>query len=267
MKLCKITDETRHISVGLLYFYEKSDTYIIELSPDLSLEDAPIFFDSFLRRKKFTVGPAESRRFVESRIVPRDRQNLRSILENAGMREYEPFRLLLLAEGRCSQDDCVIRPISSEPDWMAGRKKQWLVEADALPDRRYYFSFRDGTEGIAALEPLVRNDRTLAVILQKYDELSAAKLIGGGRTVDFGSGRILMSNAVYDNGLLELPRPGDREAILQGSLVDVPDLCSELGVSRQYINRRIQEEGIQPFRKCGGNNLYLRKDVFALFDY
>lgn len=267
MKLCRITDEGRHLLVGLLYYYEKSDTYILELAPNLSLSEAPIFFDGFLRRREFTVGPAESRRFVESRIVPRDRQNLRSILKNAGLKEYDAFRILLQADGRCPQDDCVIRPISKEPDWMAGRKKRWLLEADALADRRYYFSFQDGTEGIAALEPLVRNDRTLAVILQKYRGLSNAKLIGGGRAVDFGSGRILMSTAVYDHGLHEAACPGDREAILMRSLVDVPDLCAELSVSRQYINRRLQEEGIQPFRKCGGNNLYLRSQVQVLFDY
>ena len=42
---------------------------------------------------------------MQQRIVPTDRQNLGEILRDNGLKEYDEFELLMLATGRCAQDD------------------------------------------------------------------------------------------------------------------------------------------------------------------
>ena len=233
MRKNEIRNEGKNRCVGFLFYYEKSDTCVIELSPEVKAEEAPAWFRPFLEKKIFTLDPVSSRKYLESWSSEKD-----GILWN---RYYEP-------------------------DWLKERKKRHLTQAIYLKDARFYLTFADGRSGAVDLTKELQEDKSFSDLLKKPEEMRTARISAGGSVLDFGSGHFLMSRELYDmplSGIL----PEDARAFLQGSLVDVPDLCAELGVSRQYINRRLQEEGVQPFRKCGGNNLYLRGVVFPLFDY
>ena len=96
-----------------LLYYEREDTFHIEISDNVDEWDAPLILSSFVKRGVRALDPYWSRVWVEQRIVPRDRQNLGMILKENGLKEYDVHRLLILADGRCAQDECFIVPLKT----------------------------------------------------------------------------------------------------------------------------------------------------------
>ena len=97
-----------------LLYYPDEKTFRIEISEEIDEWEAPLLLSSFVRREQRTMDPESSSLWVELRIIPRDRQNLGMILRDNGLDEYDPYRLLILAEGRCAQDACYIVPIRED---------------------------------------------------------------------------------------------------------------------------------------------------------
>lgn len=235
MDLFEIQTGSGNTAVGLVYFYEKSDTCIIELASGMRAEKSPAGLADFIRKGILTLDPFSSRKYVEEDL--------------AG-------------------DGCRVRALKTEPLWMAHRREKWLTAATPLSGNRYFLAFQDGRCGAAEIRPVGGKPWPAEQIFSGGSPESAAvRLAAGGRVLDFGEGRFRMSTALYGLPLDGRLQKADVISVLKQSLVDVPDLCRELGVSRQYINRRLKEEGIRPFRKCGANNLYLRSQVQALLDY
>ena len=87
-----------------LLYYEREDTFHIEISDNVDEWEAPLILSSFVKRGVRALDPYWSRVWVEQRIVPRDRQNLGMILKENGLKEYDVHRLLVLADGRCAQE-------------------------------------------------------------------------------------------------------------------------------------------------------------------
>lgn len=218
MNLFEIQSGSGDRETGLIYFYEKSDTCIIELAPDVRQEEVPASLAGFVERGIRTLDPVFSKKYVE---------------------------------GGLATDGCSVSALAKKPSWMEERKARWLTVAVPLADGAFYLSFRDGKEGTFHLNQTLNG---------------TPQILSGGRVLDFGYGAFLMSETLYAAAHEPGIRSRDLEAVMKGLLVDVPDLCAELAVSRQYVNRRISEEGVEPFRKCGGNNLYLRQQVNFLFD-
>lgn len=266
MKICEVTDEYRKIEVGFLYYYEKSDLYFFEIAPGLKRKDAPIFFDSFLREGRQTVGPEYSRRFVESRIVPRDRQNLRSILHNAGMTEYDPYRLLMFSGGKSSQDDCRIQEVRENPDWLSSRRGKWITAAAPLDHFRLFLCFRDGTCRIADMREVLKGSRTMEILLSREEDFKRVKTAGEGRALRWGEGQLCMYEDLYQSGKLLPLRENDVRQILLSQLRDISDLCQEAKASRQYVNRILKNQSVRELRRCGSSSLYLAQDVGNIFD-
>lgn len=218
--------------ISLMYYYSKSDSCVAELAPGRTLSEVPDFFSDFARRGA-VLNPQESLLFLE----------------------------------KCSSEEkCSVEPLAGEPAWMEDRKKRWLSDAVLLPGARIFLSFQDGRCGIASLQAFFSLNQDSPSVLRPEEEQAEVKLIGG-RVLFFGGGRFLMSEDLYAGPLTGITSAADLFCIEQARYVDVPDLCRETGVSRQYINRRLTEKGIRPFRKCGGNNLYLRSEVLPLLDY
>lgn len=107
MKIFAIRDESAEVQKDLAYllYYEIEKRFYIELPDDADPWETPLLLDSFAKRGEKTVNSYWSRIWVQQRIVPTDRQNLGEILRDNGLKEYDEFELLMLATGRCAQDD------------------------------------------------------------------------------------------------------------------------------------------------------------------
>ena len=114
MKIFAIRDESVEIQKDLAYliYYEMEKRFYIELPDDADPWETPLLLDSFVKRGEKTVNSYWSQLWVQQRIIPTDRQNLGEILRDNGLKEYDEFQLLMLAMGRCAQDDYYLVPLN-----------------------------------------------------------------------------------------------------------------------------------------------------------
>lgn len=99
--------------LGYLFYFTENMFYI-ELPKDINEWETPLILSSFVKKKKYTVGAYFTELWVQQRIIPIDRQNLGQILKDNNLKEYDEFQLLVLANGRCAQDEYYITEISED---------------------------------------------------------------------------------------------------------------------------------------------------------
>lgn len=263
MKICKIVDEYRSdLIIGYLFYYEKEDVFSIEIDDTLEDKDAPIFFCPFIWKKQFTVSPEWSRRWAEERVVPPDRQNLRSILRDNGLKSYDVFRLLMIAEGRCAQDDCAVKPVRYEelPGWALDRKKKKLEFAVMLNNTELLQIYRDGKVFRTDLNELAKNNRRLSIALGNNSFMKEYRVLAGGLGIEFGGNLLITSEELYGQGVL-LPLDSEELRVLAKSYVmDTRDVCDEMNCSRQYVDALTKKNGVSAL-KDGGVRIYARGDI------
>ena len=75
MRIFEIFDEELHLSIGVLLYYDKAHTFIIELQESLDEWTAPLLLTRFIREKSYTIPRDISFLWVKERIIPSTRQN------------------------------------------------------------------------------------------------------------------------------------------------------------------------------------------------
>ena len=155
MKVFAVKDEADVSAKTLawLIYYETEKRFYVELPDDADLWETPLLLSSFLKRGERTVNAYWSQLWVRQRIVPQDRQNLGQILRDNGLEAYDEFELLMLAEGRCAQDDYYLVPIRDNelPDYFAARFAKKVEDVVPLAEKRLllFFSHREPLAGNA----------------------------------------------------------------------------------------------------------------------
>ena len=121
--------------IAYLFYYEQEKRFYIELPDDADPWNTPLILSSLLKRGERTVNSYWSKIWVQQRIIPSDRQNLGQILKESGLNSYDEFQLLLLNEGRCSQDDYYIKEISPDdlPKEFWARLQYKVLSASPVP--------------------------------------------------------------------------------------------------------------------------------------
>ena len=113
LKVYEVKDETDESGKALAWLFYSPETkqFRIELSLDADYWTTPLLLSSMLERGEYSINSYWSQMWVEQRIVPIDRQNIQQILEDNGLKAYDPYELLILANGRCAQDDYYLKEV------------------------------------------------------------------------------------------------------------------------------------------------------------
>lgn len=269
MKVCKIIDESRdNIVIAYLFHYEKSDAYTIEISDELRAEDAPILFDTFIERGTYTADPEFSKRWVENRVIPRDRQNLGTILRDNGLREYDSFKLLMLAEGRCAQDDLCITQVREDqlPAWVQERRRNKIEFALPLRDWNLILIYGDKSIWRVDTKPLLADNHLTKDILKRADKHSNAHLMTGGSGIEWASGVFLTAEELRGKGKRLPLNKEELDALIKSYVVDSADISNELGCSRQYVSKLVRENGLEEFKATSSSRLFTRSELDRIKD-
>ena len=154
MKIFAIRDASiaKDRDLAWLLYYPAADEFHIEICDGVDEWEAPLLISSFVKRGKKSMDSDSSRLWAELRIIPPDRQNLGMILRDNGLDSYDSFRLLVLAGGRCAQDDCFLVPLREDnmPKELEKRLQRTILSF--LPSQNniktdscdVLFFFRDG---------------------------------------------------------------------------------------------------------------------------
>ncbi len=263
MRVCEIIDEyLGGLTIGYLFYYEKDCVYSVELDDSVREEDMPLFLSLFAERGQYTLSPEWSRRWVEARVIPRDRQNIGMILKNSGLKEYDAFRLLMLMEGRCSQDDCAVKPVRYEdvPQWVIDRRRRKLDLAVRISSWDMLLTYRDGSVFRTDLKSLSDTDRNIASALSKPSLDNEYKVMPGGAGIEIAGTVVITAEELYGKGKRIPLTAGELKTIARAYIMDTKDVCDELNCSRQYVSQLTRDSSLSVL-KDGGTRIYARSDV------
>ena len=263
MKICEIIDEyASDLLIGYLFYYEKGDVYSVELNDAVPERDMPLFLSMFAKRKIYTLSPEWSRRWVESRVIPRDRQNIGMILKNSGLKTYDAFKLLMIVGGRCAQDDCAVKPIRYEdiPGWAVERRKRKLDFAARIDSWKMLLTFRDGSVYKTDLEALSWSDPHVTSALANPSMKKAYRLMAGGVGIMIGGAVVITAEELYGKGDRIPLTANELKTAAKAYIMDTKDVCDELHCSRQYVSQLTKDNSLSVL-KDSGTRLYARSDV------
>ena len=98
--------------VGTFVYDTVSKQFSMTIAKDVQSDDLPLSLEGFANRQKYSLAHEDALRWVRGRVCPPGRHNMRDILTDNSLKEYDEFELLMLTMARCDKDDLYLEPRS-----------------------------------------------------------------------------------------------------------------------------------------------------------
>lgn len=260
MKNFEIYDEENERSVGVILYYEKEKSVIIELERDLDEWNAPLLFTALVKRKIFTVPKDTSFTWVKERVIPSGRQNIGDILSNHKLKQYDEMKFLEISEGRCSQDNLCIRKIDTLTDYVVKNQQTNLTEVVPLEDNVLLCFFKNKKVKKVDLKKLTK-EKNVDKILKFKEVYKTAKVGTGGYSVSFNDSLDIPAAILYKEGKSIPLTLSDFISFTEKNILDTTESCETLGCSRQNIAYMVKQNQLTPIKENTNGNLYLKGEI------
>ncbi len=264
MKIFAIKSDDRTDILAYLIYYEKDKLFFIELPDNADPWKTPILLSSFADRNEKTINSYWSKIWVQQRIIPTDRQNLGQILRDNGLSCYDEYELLLLANGRCAQDDYYIEPLEEcdLPADLTERFRKKIEDIIPLGSGEYLVFFCNGKIKRCNINKSIKkNDRLAALLRSAPDQSDSAYLMTGGYGIAWNDDVTISYSDLYDNGKDVPLSSGDFTRFVQFRVINAAEAAELLNCSRQYINELVKKKKLTPIKSSDKNTLFLKSDV------
>lgn len=260
MKIFAIIDEETTLLTGILLYYEKEGTCVIELPEYLDEWTAPLLFTSYVKKKIYTIPRDISFLWVKERVIPSGRQNINDILAHHNMQSYDEMKFLEISEGKCSQDSLYIKKIDMLPDFVIERQKKNIVECVLSDDHTLLCFFEDDTIKKIQLENLQSFEEQNKII-NNEQVYQSGKVGTGGYCVTFNESIDLPAWLLYDEESNIPLNLNDFKVFLKNNVLDTTESCDLLECSRQNMSYMVRKQQLTPVKEEVRGNLYLKGDV------
>lgn len=265
MKVFAIRDEfdTSNKNLAYLFYYENEKKFYIELPDDADPWETPLLLSSFLKRGEKTVNSYWSLMWVRQRIVPSDRQNLGQILKENRLEEYDEFELLMLANGRCAQDDYYLTLLSEEqlPKEFFGRYQKRIEDVIPLKVGNLLVFFREGSLKKVNVKDILKNDVRFAAIVNRKDLFEKVRIQTGGYGIYWNEQITIADEVLYKNGV-DIPLSlEDFRSFVSNRVINTAEVMELLECSRQNVNDLVKRGKLIPVKKNQKNTLFLKSEV------
>ena len=260
MKSYEIRDEESGLFIGVLLYYEKEKSFIIELADGLDEWQAPLLLTYYVKKGIYTIPRDVSLLWVQERIIPNTRQNIGAILNTHKLKEYDEMKFLELSEGRCSQDSLFIKRIPRLPEFVTERQRGNVAECGIIAEHELLCFFFDGTSRRIDLSKLTSTEGVEKVL--RHEPLFRSCRVGtGGYCVTFDD--------VVDIPAKTLKNAGEKVPVsleelihfLKNTLLDTPGCCDLLQCSRQNLAYLQKKKLLSPVQENRKGNLFLKGEV------
>jgi hypothetical protein len=91
--------------VGIFTYDTKTKQYSMTINDEVPKEELPLSLEGFVSKQKYVLSNENVLRWIRGRICPPGRHNIREILKNNGLNEYDEFELLMVTKGKCDKDE------------------------------------------------------------------------------------------------------------------------------------------------------------------
>ena len=265
MKIFAIRDETDVAGKNLAYllYYETAKQFYIELPDDADPWETPMVLSSFARNGETSVNSYWSRLWVQQRIVPSDRQNISQVLRDNGLKEYDEYGLLMLAMGRCAQDDYYLVPVGEKdlPEMIVKRFMKRVEEVVPLPAFNLLIFFRDGTVRRCDMMSYFSSHRSFEVLLKRPDFYDRVHIQTGGHGIRWDENLAISDAALYAMGKLIPLTLDDFRRYAAEQVINTAEAAEMLSCSRQYINELVKTDKLHPIKVTEKSTLFLKSEV------
>ena len=265
MKIFAIVDEsTDGAPAAYLIYYEAARRFYTEITDDAGEWDVPFYFATLVKKGKRTVGPRNSRAWVRQRIVPQDRQNIGQILRDNNLKVYDEFRLLMLSDGRCAQDDFCLKQITEEelPPEIRKREKKRLSDVVPLDGESLLAFFRDETVKRCRVRDFFRQTPALRTYLERFpSRFAEVRIETDGHGIMWEENMVISSEELYESGKTIPLSPEDFRRFAMQRIVNTAEAAELLDCTRQNICVLVKEGKLIPIKETERDRLFLKGDV------
>lgn len=265
MKIFAIRDESAEIQKDLAYllYYELEKRFYIELPEEADPWELPLLLDSFMRQNETTVNSYWSKIWVQQRIIPTDRQNIGEILRDNHLEEYDEYELLMLAMGRCAQDDYYLVPIDEKdlPEEIVKRFATRIEDVLPLEDYGLLVFFRDGMIKKCDLKKHFEKTQAFHILLKKPEYFEYVQMQTGGYGVSWDVNMAVSDSMLYRIGKKVPLTAADFRNFVTHRVINAAEAAEILGCSRQNIIDLTKRGKLHPLKTSDKNTLYLKSEI------
>ena len=265
MKLFAIRDEAAEIQKDLAYllYYEVEKRFYIELPEDADPWELPLLLDSFVKNNETTVNSYWSKIWVQQRIIPTDRQNIAEILRDNQLDEYDEFELLMLAMGRCAQDDYYLVPINEKdlPTEIIKRFSMRIEDVLPLGGNCLLVFFRDGTVKKCDMTKHFEKTQAFNILLKRPEYFEHVQMQTGGYGVSWDVNMTVSDSMLYRIGKKVPLTATDFLNFVAHRVINATEAADILGCSRQNVIDLTKRGRLHPIKTTDKYTLYLKSEV------
>lgn len=265
MKLFAIRDESAEVRKDLAYllYYELEKRFYIELPENADPWELPLLLDSFVKQNETTVNSYWSKIWVQQRIIPTDRQNIAEILRDNQLEAYDEFDLLMLAMGRCAQDDYYLVPIDEKslPEEIIKRFATRIEDVLPLEDSCLLVFFRDGTVKKCDMKKHFEKTQIFHILLTKPEYFEHVQMQTGGYGVSWDVNMSVSDSMLYRIGKKVPLSAADFRNFVMHRVINAAEAAEILGCSRQNIIDLTKRGKLHPVKTSEKNTLYLKSEI------
>ena len=249
--------------IGYVLYFERDDSYVIELIETLNEWNAPLLFAGLVKKGIYTIPKNIARLWVEERVIPSGRQNIGIILRNAKLMKYNEAKLLALSKGRSSQDSCYLEEIKKEelPSWVVDRQRNNVFECFPIMDNRVICLMDDDTVMELDLKKCIDEVPKLYTVLGNERLLATLKVDAGGYGFSINDSISIEKRIIKKYGVII---PIYAQAFMDFAshcVVNTTEACSILGCSRQNLAHLIKTDVLHPLKEGWRENVFLKGEI------
>ena len=100
------------MQVGTFTYDTAARQFSMTISKDIPIDDLPLSLEGFVFRGKRELSHEDTLRWIRGRICPPGRHNIREILRDNGLEEYDEFGLLMVTKAACGKDELYLVEIA-----------------------------------------------------------------------------------------------------------------------------------------------------------
>lgn len=265
MRIFAIRDESADVQKDLAYllYYETKKRFYIEIFEKSDPWELPLLLDYFVRQNETTINSYWSKVWVQQRIIPSDRQNIGAILRDNNLEEYDEFELLMLAMGRCAQDDYYLVPIEEKilPKEIHKRFTKKIEDILPLDDYGLLVFFKDGIIKKCELKEYFEKNDAFRILLKKPEYFEYVQVQTGGYGVYWDVNLDISDSMLYKMGRKVPLTATDFRNFVSNRVVNVTEAADILGCSRQNILDLTKRGKLYPIKTSDKNTLYLKSEI------
>lgn len=262
MKAYEILDDDNKISLGVLLYYVKEKSFVIELQENLDEWTAPLLFAGYVNKKIYSIPKDVSHMWVRERIIPSGRQNISDILVRHKLKSYDEMTFLELSEGRCSHDSIYIKRMEKLSKFVLERMGVNITQCVMTGEGKMLCFFAD--EAVKLIDLNKHKDIDgVDKILSNKSLYESGKVATGGYAVTFNDSIDIPARTLYEYGEYIPLKLQDFVAFVKNNVLDTSDACNMLECSRQNISYMVKQKQLSPICEGVKGNLYLKGDVLS----